>query len=51
MKRAKSVRFRLTVDRPRTMKVMKRANRVSLTDSGLTEYQKGDEEGKEGEFD
>ena len=31
--------------------MMKRANRVSLTDSGRAENQKGDEEGKEGEFD
>ena len=39
------------MDGPRTKKVMKRAKRVSLTDSGLTEYYEGDEEGEEGEFD
>ena len=36
---------------PRTTKVMKRAKRVSLTDSGLIEYWEGDEEGEECEFD
>ena len=30
---------------------MKRAKRVSLTDSGRTENYEGDEEGEEGEFD
>ena len=30
---------------------MKRAKRVSLADSGLTEFLEGDEEGKEVEFD
>ena len=30
---------------------MKRAKRVSRTDSGLTEYQECDEEGEEGEYD
>ena len=30
--------------------MMKRAKRVSLTDSGLTEYYEGDEEGEEGEL-
>ena len=39
------------MDVPRTMKVMKRAKRVSLTDSGLTEYYEGDEESEECEFD
>ena len=51
MKRAKRVRFRMTADGPKTMKVMKRAKRVSLNDSGLAENYEGDEEGKEGEFD
>ena len=30
---------------------MKRASMVSLTDSGLTEYYEGDEQGEEGELD
>ena len=30
---------------------MKRAKWMSLTDSGLSEYYAGDEEGEEGEFD
>ena len=30
---------------------MKRPSMVSLTDSGLTEYYEGDEEGEEGELD
>ena len=33
------------------MQGMKRARRVNLTDSGLTENYEGDEEGEEGEFD
>ena len=39
------------MDGPRTRKVMKRAKRVSLTDSGRAANYDGGEEGEESEFD